>query len=79
MKIRVECYAGYKAEERPLRFFAGDRRYEVEKVVDQWYSPGARFVRVEADDGNLYILRREEKTGAGEWTLEAYRRKSSSG
>ena len=23
MRIRVECYSGYKADERPLRFFWG--------------------------------------------------------
>ena len=28
-EIRVECYSGYRADERPLRFTLGERRYEV--------------------------------------------------
>ena len=28
-RIRVECFSGYRADERPLRFFLGDRPHEI--------------------------------------------------
>jgi len=71
MKLRVECYAGRKADERPVRFHLDERDYLVEEVLDQWYGPDDTFFKVRADDGNLYILRRN--TSADEWTLETFR------
>ena len=76
MKITVQCYAGRKADERPVRFRLGDRDFLVEEVVDQWYGPDDVFFKVRADDGNLYILRRNEM---GEWSLESFRRTGASG
>jgi hypothetical protein len=58
MKLRVECYAGQKAEERPVRFQVEDRDCVVEEVLDQWYGSVDTFFKVCADDRNLYILRR---------------------
>lgn len=69
--IRVECYAGYRGNERPVRFVLGERTYEVREIEDQWYSPGAVYFRVHADDGSLYILRHDEILD--EWTLEGFR------
>jgi hypothetical protein len=71
-EIRVECYSGYRADQRPLRFELGDRIYCIECVDDQWYSPGAVYFRVRADDGHLYVIRHDEERDA--WTLEAFRR-----
>jgi len=72
MNLRVECYAGRKADERPLRFHLGERAYAVEEVLDQWYGPDDVFFKVRADDGNFYIIRHTESTG--EWRLESFRR-----
>ena len=72
MIVRVECYSGRKADERPVRFELGGRGYEVREVLDQWYGPEDTFFKVRADDGNLYILRHQAKTD--EWTLESFRR-----
>ena len=69
--LKVECYAGYRGDQRPLRFTLGERTYEILEVEDQWYSPGASFFRVRAEDGNLYILRRDEVQD--QWTLEGFR------
>jgi hypothetical protein len=55
MKLRVECYAGVKADERPVRFQLDERDYLVEEVLDQWYGPEDTFFKVRADDRNLYI------------------------
>jgi hypothetical protein len=69
--IHVECYAGYRADERPLRFALRGRVFEIREVEDRWYSPGATYFRVLADDGNVYVLRHEE--GIDVWTLDAFR------
>ncbi len=74
MTLRVECYSGYKHDERPVRFFSGERAYQVEEIVDQWYSPGATYFRLRADDGNIYILRHTETGIEDSWTLESFRR-----
>ena len=71
--LYVECYAGYKADERPLRFSQnGSQNLEVVEVLDQWYGVGYRCFKVLADDGNTYILRHKEK--ADEWVLDSFRR-----
>ena len=70
-EIRVECYAGYKADERPQRFAIGDRSFDVREVDDQWYSPGAKYFRVLADDGNFYVLRHDE--AQDRWALDGFR------
>lgn len=69
--IKVECYAGYRPDERPLRFQLGDRIFQIESIQDQWYSPAARYFRVNADDGNLYILKHNEHDGV--WELHGFR------
>ena len=69
--VRVECYAGYKADERPVRIHVGERSLNVEEVQDRWYSPGVTYFRLKADDDNVYILRHEEAQDI--WILEAFR------
>ena len=71
LEIRVECYASYRADERPLHFVLRGRRFEVAEVEDRWYSPGAVYFRVRSTDGNFYVLRHEE--GIDVWTLDAFR------
>lgn len=70
-KIRVECYSGYKAGERPLRFVLGEQTLEVREVEDQWYGPSAQYFRVQAGDGNTYVLRHDEEEDS--WSLDAFR------
>ena len=72
MRLQVQCYAGRKADERPVRFRMGERDYMVEEIVDQWYGPDDQFYKVRADDGNLYILR--QNIADREWSLESFRR-----
>lgn len=68
MILHAECYAGAKADERPVRFQLGARDHMVEELLDQWYGPEDSFFKVRTDDGNLYILRR--CLAADEWHLE---------
>lgn len=67
--LRVECYAGYRGEETPRRFFLGRRAIEVSEVLDRWLAPDHRYFKVRGDDGGLYILRQEMTTLRWELTL----------
>jgi hypothetical protein len=73
MKPEVDCYSGRRADERPIRFRLDGHEYMVEEVLDQWYGPSDNFLKVHADDGNLYILRRETSTPDGSRHLESFR------
>ena len=77
MKLKVECYSGHKADQRPVKFWLGESVLFVESVEDQWYGPDDVYFRVRADDGNIYVLRHNEETD--EWTLESFRSLSSPG
>jgi uncharacterized protein (UPF0128 family) len=72
MKLEVDCYAGRKADERPVRFRLDGHEYMVEELLDQWYGPQDVFYKVRADDGNLYILR--QQTSDESWDLVSFRR-----
>jgi len=69
--VRVECYSGFKADERPLRLHLCGRTLDVVAVEDRWYSPGETYFRVLTDDGDRYVLRHTEAQDL--WTLSAYR------
>ena len=71
MKLRVECYSGSKADERPVRFHLGEQLRIIEEILDQWYGPNDKFFKVRANDGNLYILR--HSPSMAEWNLESFR------
>ena len=73
VRLRVECYSGSKADERPLRFYLGEQLRMVEEILDQWYGPDSIFFKVRADDGNLYILRKRSSNADQEWSLESFR------
>jgi hypothetical protein len=73
MQVDVDCYSGRKADERPVRFRLDGHEYLVEEVQDQWYGPQNAFYKVLADDGNLYILRRETSTPDFAWHLVSFR------
>jgi hypothetical protein len=53
MKVQVECYAGRKADERPVRFRLDRHEYLVEELLDQWYGLEYVFFKVRADDGKV--------------------------
>ena len=71
MKIHVECHSGYKVNERPIKFWIGERVLFVESIEDQWNGPDALYFRIRADDGNTYLLGYNEANAA--WTLESLR------
>jgi len=69
MKIRVECYSGYKGEETPRRLVIGEQVIGVAKVLDQWLAPDHRYFKVEGDDGSIYIVRHDMISLQWELTL----------
>jgi len=69
--LRVECYAGYKGDERPVKLQIDEHMLDITEIEDRWYSPGATFFRVLLANGERYVLRREDAQDT--WTLEAFR------
>lgn len=55
--IRVECYAGYRAEEAPRVFFIGQREIGVSEIIDRWLDTAYSYFKLRGDDGGIYILR----------------------
>jgi len=59
-QIKVDCYAGYKGNERPEAFSLGKKKVKVTEILDQWYGPDHAYFKVSAEDANIYILRYSE-------------------
>ncbi|MGC0772376.1 MAG: hypothetical protein WB543_05525 [Candidatus Acidiferrum sp.] len=69
--VRVECYSGHKAEERPVRLVFQTQTLEIAEVEDRWYSPGATYFRVLTGNGDRYVLRHDDAQDS--WSLTAFR------
>ena len=72
MTVRVDCYAGYKGEETPRRFYLGERVVEIVEVLDRWMAPAHAYFKVRGDDRGTYILRHD--VGSGRWELTMFER-----
>lgn len=68
--LKVECYAGHRGEETPLRFYLGKRCVEVDEVIDRWLDPEHRYFKLRGDDGGVYILR--HSTGEDRWEMTLF-------
>jgi hypothetical protein len=64
--VKVECYAGYKGDERPTGFLLEGRSLKVEEIVDRWYDVDCNYYKVVADDGGSYLLRHDLDTDGWE-------------
>ena len=69
--IHVECYAGFRGDETPIRLRLGDRCVEVDEVLDRWLAPDHRYFKVRTGEG-IYILRNDSASGA--WELTSFAR-----
>jgi len=67
--MKVECYAGYRGEEAPRRFYLGKRCVEVLEILDRWLDPTHRYFKLRGDDSAIYILRYSTSEDAWEMTL----------
>ena len=61
MHVQIEHHADLEAAPRSL--FRGERRIDIIEIVDQWYGPGYRYVKVRTYDNSLYILLFDEIRG----------------
>jgi hypothetical protein len=64
--IKVECYAGAKADETPRRFIREEMPIEVGEVLDRWYQveskpewPRADYFKVWGMDQKEYLLKHD--------------------
>ena len=62
--IQVECYSGYKSNERPIAFTSQGCRQEVSEILDRWYEggfdasrPRIDYFKVRTSDGQVFLLR----------------------
>jgi hypothetical protein len=46
LRIYVDAYSGYKANERPQQFVLDEEVYEIAAVLDRWYEPSATYFKV---------------------------------
>jgi len=70
-RVEVECYAGHRANERPMRLTLGEHTLDIVEVEDRWYSLGETYFRVLVEGGDRYVLRYVEAQDV--WSVEGYR------
>jgi hypothetical protein len=58
MRIQIEPHANLRAAPRSL--FRGERRIDIIEIMDQWYGPDYRYVKVRAHDNSVYIIHFDE-------------------
>ena len=66
--IQVHCYAGHKADERPLRFACEGTTIEIDEILDRWLAAGkdpeqppADYFKIRGSDGHEYLLRHDHE------------------
>ena len=76
-QVQVECYSGYKANERPIAFTFRDQRREILEILDRWYEGGmepnaavVNYFKIKADEGSVFLLR--YATHLDEWGIRVY-------
>ena len=59
--VKVECYSGYRINERPVAFTINEcdytRSFKIREVIDRWFGETADYFKVVADDENIYLLK----------------------
>jgi hypothetical protein len=62
--IEVQCYAGYKSNERPVSFVFYGKKFHIIKIIDRWYEgsavssmPVLDYFKVKTADGACHIVR----------------------
>jgi hypothetical protein len=69
LRVYVDGYSGYKANERPRMFDLDGEVYEIASVLDRWYEASAAYFKVRTTDFRVFILRYDEHVD--EWTLQS--------
>ena len=53
MRIQIEPHSDLRAAPRSL--YRGGRRVDIIEIVDQWYGPGYRYVKVRGHDTQVLL------------------------
>ena len=72
--VKVECYSGYRVNERPVAFTINEcdytRSFKIREVIDRWFGETADYFKVVADDENIYLLKYDSRQDV--WDLVFY-------
>ena len=72
--VKVECYSGYRVNERPVAFTINEcdytRSFKIREVIDRWFGETADYFKVIADDENIYLLKYDSRQD--DWDLVFY-------
>ena len=68
MNVHAVCYEGYKAEETLRAFLIGERRVEVQRVLDRWRGEDHEYLKLDGSDDARYILRYDRSRD--EWEIQ---------
>ncbi len=74
MQIAVESDADDGGIRKPKRIRLDRRVVEIVETIDRWPGGDHCYFKVRGDDGNLYILRRNEARDT--WELTMFQRES---
>jgi hypothetical protein len=69
LEVHVECYSGHRGEQTPRALILAGRRIVVEEVLDAWLAPDHRYFKLKVEDGDTYLVRHDEQSGAWELTM----------
>ncbi|HSD51483.1 MAG TPA: hypothetical protein VLG48_08745 [Candidatus Methylomirabilis sp.] len=67
--LRVECYSGYAADERPVAIQLGERRIPVAEVEDRWQGEDHAYFKLIGKDGMRYLIRQDRTSDTWELVL----------
>jgi len=77
-RIFVECYSGYKVDERPMAFVFQERRRTIAEIIDRWYEenneagqPKVNYFKVRTTEGGIFLLRYISFSGF--WSIQPYK------
>jgi hypothetical protein len=67
--IDVECYSGYKTDERPISFTYHNEKWEIKTILDRWYAGGVdpeapiiNYFKVQTIENSLFLIRYNQET-----------------
>ena len=69
MRIQVESDTSDRGIEKLTRIRLDGRIIEIVETIDRWPGRDYDYFKVKGDDGNLYILRRDEARDSWELTM----------
>ncbi len=69
ISLAVECYAGYRADERPTALTLGGQRIAVRSILDRWLGEDHAYFKIVGEDGALYLIRQDLNQNGWELVL----------